>query len=270
MARLLSHADASGGIGRESLDTEKRLFRVQAWDDRSARVALDRYSLCSFGVQAGTPAGLFRGSSSVLLHTSEASISSEPRLCPVPLSVNRRPRLNPVHQPRNPQWVAILQRFRQPRVRVVLVAHRAQETLDGQGAHRGASGVRGGRVRTAVDHRVADFHAGRIAVEQQAPCLLFQERYQVGEGRQVFRFGDQGRGELPVQPMQRALQFGVVGDLDDHAGRAEDFFLQQLVALQQQADVRLEQLRPGLAALLRLPGEMADARVGVQRRQAFS
>lgn len=117
-----------------------------------------------------------------------------------------------------------------------------------------------------MDHRVADFHAGRVAVEQQASCLLFQERYQVGEGRQVFRFGDQGRGELPVQPMQRALQFGVVGDLDDHAGRAEDFFLQQLVALQQQADVRLEQLRPGLAALLRLPGEMADARVGVQRR----
>ena len=28
-------------------------------------------------------------------------------------------------------------------------------------------------------------------------------------------------------------------------------------------------MRPGLAALLRLPGEMADARVGVQRRQAF-
>ncbi len=28
VARLLSHADASGGIGRESLDTEKRLFRV--------------------------------------------------------------------------------------------------------------------------------------------------------------------------------------------------------------------------------------------------
>lgn len=27
------------------LDTEKRLFRVQAWDDRSTRVALDRYSL---------------------------------------------------------------------------------------------------------------------------------------------------------------------------------------------------------------------------------
>ncbi len=45
VARLLSHADASGGIGRESLDTEKRLFRVQAWDDRSTRVALDRYSL---------------------------------------------------------------------------------------------------------------------------------------------------------------------------------------------------------------------------------
>lgn len=42
---LLSHADASGGIGRESLDTEKRLFRVQAWDDRSTRAALDRYSL---------------------------------------------------------------------------------------------------------------------------------------------------------------------------------------------------------------------------------
>ncbi|ALP60231.1 hypothetical protein CJU35_15130 [Pseudomonas aeruginosa] len=40
VARLLSHADASGGIGRESLDTEKRLFRVQAWDDRSTRVAL--------------------------------------------------------------------------------------------------------------------------------------------------------------------------------------------------------------------------------------
>ncbi len=27
------------------LDTEKRLFRVQAWDDRSTRAALDRYSL---------------------------------------------------------------------------------------------------------------------------------------------------------------------------------------------------------------------------------
>lgn len=76
-----------------------------------------------------------------LFRFEEAPVSSEPRLCPVPLSVNRRPRLNPVHQPRNPQWVAILQRFRQPRVRVVLVAHRAQETVDGQGAHRGAAGV---------------------------------------------------------------------------------------------------------------------------------
>ncbi len=41
VARLLSHADASGGIGQRFLDTEKRLVHVQAWDDRNARVAAD-------------------------------------------------------------------------------------------------------------------------------------------------------------------------------------------------------------------------------------
>ncbi|MDT4850899.1 hypothetical protein FQZ97_850650 [compost metagenome] len=101
-----------------------------------------------------------------------------------------------------------------------------------------------------MDHGVADFHTRGIAVEQQASGLAFQQRHQRSGQLQVAGFGDQGGGELAVQAVQGLLQLRQVGHFHQHGGRAEDFLLQQFIAVQQQADIGLEQLRPGLVALL--------------------
>ena len=72
-----------------------------------------------------------------------------------------------------------------------------------------------------------------------------------------------------MQTLQRPLQFGLVGYFHQHGGRAENFFLQQRIAVEQQADVGLEQLRLRLIALLFAASQVADVRMRVQRLHAL-
>jgi hypothetical protein len=62
----------------------------------------------------------------------------------------------------------------------------------------------------------------------------------------------------------------LIRHFDDHRGRAEHFFLQHFIAIDQQADIGLEQLRLRLIALLRIAGQMLDAGMRVQLLQAFA
>src|SRR5690606_39633562 len=57
--------------------------------------------------------------------------------------------------------VAVAQHRRQQRLRHVLVGDRAQEPVDGGGAHRRAARVGGGRERAAVHQRAPHLHPGR-------------------------------------------------------------------------------------------------------------
>jgi hypothetical protein len=53
----------------------------------------------------------------------------------------------------------------------------------------------------------------------------------------------------------------LIGDFDKHGGGAEHFLLQHFVAVDQQAHIGLEQLRPRLIARLGVAGQMLDAGV---------
>ncbi len=117
-----------------------------------------------------------------------------------------------------------------------------------------------------MNHGLADLDTGRVAVEQNAPDFLFENRLQPAVGAQVRGLTDHGRSQLTTQGLQRVLQLRIVSDFDQQRGRAEDFLLQQLITVQQQADVSLEQLRLSLLAFLWLAGQMRHARV---RQQVF-
>ncbi|MNE61122.1 hypothetical protein D3C80_1563120 [compost metagenome] len=71
-----------------------------------------------------------------------------------------------------------------------------------------------------------------------------------------------------MQDFQRTAQFRLIRHFYDHRGRAEDFFLEQFVALKQQAYVGLEQLRLRLVPGLLGPGQMAYPWVLVQALHA--
>ncbi|KPX78934.1 Uncharacterized protein ALO53_05541, partial [Pseudomonas amygdali pv. photiniae] len=168
------------------------------------------------------------------------------------------------------QRVGILQRRRQLAVGQVLIADRAQETVDGQSAYRRSTCIRGCRVRAAMHHGFTDLNTGRVAVEQNTADFLFQYRLQPIVLAQVCRFADHSRGQLATQGLQRVFQLRIVSDLDYQRGRAENFFLQQLVAVQQQTDVSLEQLSLSLFAFLRLASQMRHARMRQQMLDAFA
>ncbi len=119
-----------------------------------------------------------------------------------------------------------------------------------------------------MDHGIAHLDTGRVAVDQDTADFLLQQRHQPGEGLEVFRFADQGGGQLATQAEQGITQLRIVLGLDGHGGGAEDFFLQQGVGLHQQAGIGLEQLGAGLAAFLGLAGQVLDAGVGMQMLQA--
>ena len=74
-------------------------------------------------------------------------------------------------------------------------------------------------------HRIAYFDTGRVAVDQQAPRLALQNRHQRSKALEVFRLGNEGSGQLPVQGLQSAAQFGFVGHFDHHRGRPENLLL---------------------------------------------
>ncbi len=76
-----------------------------------------------------------------------------------------------------------------------------------------------------MDHGIADFHAGGIAVEQQATGFLLQQADDGLETLQIGRLGQQGGGQLTMQALQRLVQLGFVSHLDHHRGGTEDFFL---------------------------------------------
>ena len=115
----------------------------------------------------------------------------------------------------------------------ILVAHRAQEAVDGQGAHRSATGIRGGRPGAAVDHGITDFDTGRVAIDQHATDLLLEQRHQIAGLCQFVRLTQQGRGQLAAQALQGRQQLRAVSHFDDDGGRTEDFFLKQFVATEQ-------------------------------------
>ncbi|RMU71213.1 hypothetical protein ALP24_05645 [Pseudomonas syringae pv. aptata] len=171
-----------------------------------------------------------------------------------------------IDQTTQAQRVGVLQRRWRLAVRQVLIAHGAQEAVDGEGAHRGTTCVRGCRVWATVNHGLADLDTGRVAVEQNAPDFLFENRLQPVVLAQVRRLADHRRSQLTTQGLQRVFQLRIVSDFDQQRGRAEDFLLQQLITVQQQAHVSLEQLRLRLLAFLRLAGQMRHARM---RQQMF-
>lgn len=76
-----------------------------------------------------------------------------------------------------------------------------------------------------MDHGVADFHTGRVAIEQQTSGFALQQRHQRGEVHKVVRLGDQRRGELTVQALQRATQFASSATSTRTVGRAKNFLL---------------------------------------------
>jgi len=54
-----------------------------------------------------------------------------------------------------------------------------------------------------VDHRLADLDAGRVAVDQQAPGLVFEQRHQVAGLGQLSRLANQGGRQLSAERRQR-------------------------------------------------------------------
>ena len=121
-----------------------------------------------------------------------------------------------------------------------------------------------------MHHGVADLDACRVAVEQQAAHLFFQQGQQVNGRQQVGGLTDQRGRQLTLQTLQGAHQFRPIRHLNHHRDRAEDFFLQQGIACQQQARIGLEHLGLRLAPGLRLTRQARHARVRQQRLKTMA
>ncbi|MNP50755.1 hypothetical protein D3C76_1450380 [compost metagenome] len=72
-----------------------------------------------------------------------------------------------------------------------------------------------------------------------------------------------------MQAVQRGAQLCLIRHFDHHGGGAEHFRLQHLVAINQQVDVGLEQLRLRLPPLLRMARQVFDPRMIEQCLQAL-
>ena len=75
---------------------------------------------------------------------------------------------------------------------------------------------------------------------------------------------------MPAQTLDRSIELCLIGHFNDDCSRAKDLLLQHLIAFQQQADIRLEQLRLGLTTLLHLSGHVLDTIMAEQRLQTFA
>ena len=95
-----------------------------------------------------------------------------------------------VDAPPEVEWVAVAQRLGQERHREILVADRAQETPDRQGANGGGAAVAGRGVRPAMHHSVRDLYASRPAIDQDAPDLALQDGQQRPGAGEETRFPD--------------------------------------------------------------------------------
>ena len=112
-----------------------------------------------------------------------------------------------------------------------------------------------------MHHRFTHLDTGRIAVEQDSSDLLLQQVRELTELLKVRLFAHDGRGQLTVQPIQGRVQLCLISHFHHHSGRAKHFLLQHLVAIDQQADIGLEQLRLRLMTLLRIARQVLDARM---------
>src|SRR6185437_5747070 len=75
--------------------------------------------------------------------------------------------------------VSITQLFRQRLLRKILLAERADKSLDRCRAYAGRARIGGGGIGAAVHHRLCDFDAGWKSVEQQPANLPLQNRDQI-------------------------------------------------------------------------------------------
>ncbi|MNS75061.1 hypothetical protein D3C72_1085590 [compost metagenome] len=121
-----------------------------------------------------------------------------------------------------------------------------------------------------MHHRITHLDTGRITVKQDPPDLLFQQRRQLRETFKVRLLANDRRGQLPMQAVQCGTQLRLVRHFDNHRGRAEHFFLQHFIAIDQQARIGLEQLRLSLITLLRIAGQMLNGGMRQQFLQAIT
>ncbi len=91
-----------------------------------------------------------------------------------------------------------------------------------------------------MNHCVHHFHTGRVTIDKDAADLLFQQPGQFAEVLHVIAIDQERRGQLTMQAEQGFGKLRLIGDFDQDRGRPEDFFLQQFIAIEQQADIGLE------------------------------
>src|SRR3954463_3243120 len=104
-----------------------------------------------------------------------------------------------VHHSRNSQWIAILQFVRQGGVWKILIANGACEPINRLRAHRCCTGVCARGIRAAVNHRVTDFNAGRIAVENETAHLASKNVNQLLEFAKILYGSMDGSSQMPAQ-----------------------------------------------------------------------
>ncbi|MNX75600.1 hypothetical protein D3C86_1070810 [compost metagenome] len=73
-----------------------------------------------------------------------------------------------------------------------------------------------------------------------------------------------------MQAIQGGHQLRMIGHFNHHRGRTEHFLLQHFIAIEQQADIGLEQLRLCLIALLRIAGQVLNPRMREEFLQALT
>ncbi|MNG32050.1 hypothetical protein D3C84_1179720 [compost metagenome] len=83
-----------------------------------------------------------------------------------------------------------------------------------------------------MDHRIANFHAGRVTIEQNPPDLLLQQSRQFAKLFKVRRVANDRRRQLPMEPVQRRRELRLISHFHHHRGRAEHFFLQDFIAVE--------------------------------------
>jgi hypothetical protein len=74
-------------------------------------------------------------------------------------------------------------------------------------------------------HWMADFDAGRVAIEQDAAGLALEDRQQSYGEFTLAAIGVDGRGQLALDVARHCQQFGFVAAGDHERGRTKDLFL---------------------------------------------
>src|SRR5918993_5713800 len=122
--------------------------------------------------------------------------------------------------------VAVAQCVGQERRREILVADRAQETPDRQGANGSGAAITGRGVRPAMNHGVRDLYASRPAIDQYAPDLALQDGQQRPGGFEVGGVVHlERRGQLTLYPVDQGPHGGDVRAADEDGGGPEHLLL---------------------------------------------